>query len=1692
MAKQKRLNTNLVAFLTVMGMIVTVSVVGLIIWQGTQRDPEALAQEARERAEAGDLVMAARNYLRAYRASDDEEPKYLLSSANCWLELGEIGTWSSVLREAHTAQPSDPIWLAAILEGMWQIQEIRGRGLGPDWEQSRRDDADALLALRENDPLALASKALALWNLGGEDDVDAANEAAAKAYEVAPQDPRAIAANLARGERELRERVRLARQRGAPRSQTEKMLQEWTRERDQLLAAAVQANPDHARLVSQYARVLGDEARQKAAEGQREEAERLLAEADAVIEKSLAANPGDALLHLAKGRHLGVRFDIDRENMSPEEARQLLASVDDHAARSLQLDPALYDAYLLRADLQLVIPGENGEPARPASVRYPAALDLLQQAAADTVSLWKTNLRARLTDPFRLRLLREGFTTAMRYLVEAEDQSAAQEILKRAEDFLVDAQTKYPEDPLTYYTQGELAVARGDRTEAIKAFDTADQKTQSVMGAAGFYWLREVRVPMLPSERLAALYYAEGQLGAAEQYADQALAQYEQEAGSPPPVSLVLLRAELYTRLEQYEPAHEFLEEYTRVYPENQDLRTRLAVVLGKLGRDAEAAREAAEVPATDVSGWSRKFRISVEREDYEGAEAALRAILDDPQSSEESRGAAERTMVALQMQRAGSAAEAQDYDRSAAILRDLLRSPKPTDQQWRQALRAYVAAMSEAERRDEARAEVESLLADPPREGQSLILRQHLVLVSEEDPVKRDEQLLALIAENPDPMARAQEYYTHYAGRENYARAAEYLVEMRKLAPGDMALLEREFRVRLVLGEFDTAAELLLELSRYDEGRGLDRVGGATYRGQLALARGEVENAIREYQVALRELPKNADLEVELARAYLIAGRSAEGLEALKRAAEINPRSFEAHRLSMLAYEQRAAQSFGAEQQEYEARVAEHLAQAEKLDPQHPDVLALRERVAQRDAPEEALVACQQRWREDPNDVANALRMGRLFARLGPRVAAGQAGASELRQQADAFFRAAIGKLTGPQQLRMAPNLAAYHAAIADTLSGEALLRQVVEAQVAPGEKVQAQLILARFFDFAGAASSAERSFQAAQRLAQSAEDPEQRKELERRVGLEFMGFYKRQRSPAQVVEVCRWVLDRLDLELRDQQTLRAELIEALLNAGRVADAEAEIDRYRELYGADDLAGLLARAQLRLLRNDRAGAEEDLNMVLVKNPAHGWARFARGTLALQRGKYEAARADLEEAKKLVRQTPLLLSVHDRLASLYGRTGELDLAERELRAQLELLEGEAASGIEMQNVLTKLVRLLYDRARQFDRAQRLISEYMERYPQDAIWPYEMGQLLESKAESEIEQARRAARRNNSGEERERKAAAKQACSAAAGYYARAAEKSGADSVGAGAALSAQMRALTKADRPREAITVFEGWPGGRPPPLGRLEAAKAYGELGEVEAARNQWEQALLETANYSSSAGRSVVAELRKALGDPAAEQMLRGLLGSQPEGSMVSIRLQLLLGGQLLASRQDEAALQALEQVTQAVRAGTPEQSEASLLYAQALQRSGQEKAAHDVYRGMLQTTPDSVVALNNLAYSLVTSEGDLYRPKEAKAYAERLWLLAGGLQNAATILDTVGWVYFKNDEPELAAAALEESLSLDSEGNPTAYLHLGEVYKSMGRTAEARTTLSRGLNLAESRDDQESLEAIPKFEEALRTLR
>ncbi len=1701
MAKQKKLNTNLVAFLTVMGMVATVSVVTLIIWQATRRNPEVFERKAQQFETGGDLRKAANSYRQAYIASNEEEQRYLLEAARCVFELGDLANWRALLHAAHVNQPSDPVWLTALLDGFWEFQMLTGRSLGEGMEQLRRDYAASLLEVQPDNVLALVSHARAEWALGAPGETGAADDEVRRAVELAPTEPRVAITRVMLHERESRTALRAAQTRGATRDELAEMSENGLRERFEILAAAAEQRTDSPPLLVRLEYVAEEYARLLISRQRESEAGEVLARCRPILTSGLEENPDDADLPLAMAQHLRLSLGLDYDDLSHEQREERMAEIARYASDAQERDPAVFSAYAIQAEMARMSAGPDPDQPRPLSERYSAALDIFEQAAQDTLMLWQENIRAQYTEARRLRMLHDALATAVDYFERSADRAARAAILERAQVFLDDAQTKYPDQAVTHYMMGEFARIQEDVRAAITAFEAAQQKAQSFQAPPPIYW-GTLGITKLPIEHLAELYLKEGQIGEAQRNALQGMQLYEQGLGRTPPLGLIQTTAEILSRLDRLPQAIEVLERYQPSYPNDDRLATALAVARARAGQTERAQEQVEALTGGDLVSQYRRAQILLAQDDLVAAEQTLQNMLDTFEMEDAQRNLTVDTLARTRLRMARKFVQNDDHTAAEQVLHGLIEDPLPADGRIREALTLYVQVMIDADRHSPGREYLAQLDQNPPRPNMQRVLRQHTLFLSEEDTQARDEQMLALIAENEDAQARVQEFYSFYISRDEFGKAAPYLAELRELDPNNTSYTEREFNLQLVLEDFDAAANLLVELSQYDDGRGLDRAGGATYRAQLALARDGAEGAetaITEYQTALRELPKDADLEVELGRAFLLANRMTEGIEALERAVALNPHQFEARRLLILAYERRANEAFEEDERaRYEAKITEHLDVARKLWPREPEVLAAVQRTREREAPLTAITTARAAWEAAPEDPQKANALGRLYARVASTLSGDPSAEARTQlEQADSFFHAALDTLTEMPQLQLARSASAFYLGAGQIDTGEQVLREVLDQQTG-GFKVRAQLLLATYLSEAGVVDAAEREFQEAQRMAHAeVVEPEERAMLDRQVGLAFIEFYKRNDLNAQVVEVCRWLLDRLGPTSEGIRSVRLQLIEGLLTTDALTDAESEIEQYLRDFGAQDLGGLMARAQLRLQRNRRMAAMEDLDQILRLDPKQVWARYTRGTLAAQRGQHDRALEDLLEARSLIRSPNMLFEVHDRLARVYARTGQLDLAERELRAQLDMLGDAEQSAAARQQVIAKIVRLLYVQGKQFDRAQQLISEYMERYPSEATWPYELGALFESRAQSLEAQAARATAQNDTRRAGELKQQARDSYEAAAPYFQRAAERAGqANPRALDTSTVARVRVLTNADRAREALDVIANYPLPRLSAAAQVEAAKALMAVGDDSAAQARWRNALTDTVQRSSSLAGVVLNQMRAAMidahgsedGNARIEALLRELNDGVPTSSPASLRLRLLLASNLANRGANESAIPMLRDLVAEAAPRTSERVEAMLLLARAQDEAGDTAAAVQTYRDLLAQMPRHIIAMNNLAYLLVTGDGDLYRPQEARTYAERLWPLVSGDPAGAVILDTVGWVFFKNEDYDLAAAALEESLGLDDESNPTTYLHLGQVYLAQHRDVEAERVLSRGLTLAREGAGRDADELIPQFEAEL----
>jgi len=1673
MATQKRLNKNLVTFLTVMGMVVIVSVVVLVIRQQSRRDPELLAQGARDSRQAGDLDEAARRFMRAWDASEQRpEPntKYAIEAAGCLYEMGDLGSWRGLLEKVSAKMPNDATVLTTLLEGLWRMQEITG---GVSWADAWRDTGDKLAKLDGQSVLALTSTARGLWELGGAENEATADRLAQQALEQAPHDPRVAATYTVYLQRKAQAETNAALQAGGRLSDYDRINRKFIGDLLSIMGPPVEEHPGDSALVTDYVDYLQFEARRADSAGDTARATELFAKAGEALRRAIevtAAQPSPDL-YLALARYEREQFERAHKNLTAAEAapfRDEIDRIDADARRAIELDAAMYDAYILRAELvQRFAVGPQGEELL-LSERMDKALELLETAKDQTLTLRSLRVILRRLD--RLLMLRAAFDVAM----ASELQAAAggrggPPTLARAEAFLEEARSRFPEEPLTFYMQGQMEIAKGDAVSAIATLQQAHQKAVATRwvqdNGQARYWFAYLRVSRLPSEQLALLYAQRSQYGEAQRWSELAMREFR-AAGALPPPTLAATYAEMLRQVGKPEDALALVDEYRPRYPDDQSLAAVRVGILADLGRKEEAKTAAGGIKGEGVGMDLWRVQKAVDLGDFASAEQTLRAVL---------------------------------------------KNDAATDEQFREALQRLIGVLDQTHRRKDARELVQQLKADPPRGGLQRILERLELALSVDDPATLtpeqqkdlDAKLLALMAQTPNALARAQEYYQFYAARGDWEQALPYLEEMRKQMPAEIRLTEEEFRVRLRLRQFERLGELLAALSKHDEGKGLDHAGGAVYRGDLALSKGDATQAIAEYRQAEQQVQAKSDeLEVKLARAYLVAGgRIAEGLDALNRAVEINPRSFEAQRLLREVYRQKAAESFGAEKAENEKGAKDAQDKAIKLNPDDPVVVAWKKEAAEELDPLTAVAEREKKRASSPDDTDNLLRLGDLLIRAWRQA---DDGADESARQnvlaaAERFFPEVLFTATGDSQSRLARSAAEFYSLAKRADEGATLLRRLIEQRSGEG-RVEVQVLLAMFFEALGNPDAAEREYQQAQRLVRDAtQDAAARRRLELNVGMALIRFHQRQRRLDKVVEACRWLLDRLGSDAALAATVkdvRLTLIESLYSAGQLSDAEAEVGDYLKAY-PDDPKGLSARAQLYLRKNERDLAEKDLARVLEKDPENVLALYSRGRLWLERGKYDKAREDLSRAEKVIDREPRLEpDVRRQLASLYVRTRQYDLAVTELLGLWDALEKQGGRAEQVQQVVRQWARLLYKPLDQFDQAQRRIAEYMEKHPTEAMWPMELGRLFEMQGANAEQEARNAKQRGDAAKERERNEAARQSYSSAATYYQRAAERAGEKAVqDRTAAVIARLGALNRAGRGSEVLDAFgktdfaqlpEQFRGEARTRMG-MEAAKAHLAAGATDAAEKQWLQSLRDACGQNIALAGDVAVELRGAYRDRPgeAEALLRRAVEGTAPDEPLGRCLRILLATHLCLTGNGAGALPLLSEALAKVSKGTPEQLSALLTRAQAQDMTGDKEGSVRSYKEILTDYPDNQTALNNLAYTLVESPPPLYAPAEALKYAERLRGLLSSLnENAGTMLDTIGWVYFHNNEADAlgrAISKLEEALSVG--GPSTAVcLHLAQAYQKANRIADARAVLNQGLEAAiqaRNADDVRQLE-------------
>lgn len=830
MARQKTLNKNLVAFVTVMGMLLIISVVALATRQQTRRDPEIFATSARQFESAQDFERAIERYLRAFEASkrrNEVDVKYLVDASRCAYRIGMIGEAMQYLAAAHTQQPDDASVLEAQLERFWELSFYP---IGVNLWPTIREAATELLKLNENHTFALValSEALRVMQTADPAYERQSKEAIDKAIQLDPNNPR-VAMIVAR--RSLSRIVELRQQIAQGRAPADVAQQIQTEQEKAIatLEASLQANPDDTKLIVQLAQTFLDSEKPE--------------QAGELVERSVKSRPDDPELLAALGRFRLRGLAEKRATLTVDEQKAMIASAREPLAAAVSIDPALYEIYVDLARLALMDADPNADIQADLARRYSAALDIYEEGMKKTIGL--KSLRAELNKISRPIIYYEAFRVALGYSREITDPRQKQIALTRMKRIVDDTAAQYPDLPMTYLLQGEMAMSSGDTRVAQLSYLKAEEKSRD----------SNRMVYRLACEQLSYLYRDVGELGTALRYAEAAI-QANQRDRIESSARLMLTYAQLLLAMDKAQEAYDVAVMLREKYPTDENVVSALAASLGKLGRNAEAERL---LQSSAASG---------------GDEARADMI---------------RAKLAFSE---GNYEEAMQF--STNVLRE---NPRQRD-----VLSMYIACAAQLERQEEARAFLKSLRDALPEDGSRLMYDAFDVVLAEKDENKRAAELRKIVDQMPDELARLRESYNLYIAVNDLENAKGELLKLEKLTGDEPAIIEEKFTLALRLQDIPTATEASARLSRMNA----DRCNGARYRAQLAMATEKWTDAIRELRTTLTVFPNDSRLRYNLAYCLLKSGTgNDEAIALLRSAIESNPTLLAAYKMLYEVLEQ-------------------------------------------------------------------------------------------------------------------------------------------------------------------------------------------------------------------------------------------------------------------------------------------------------------------------------------------------------------------------------------------------------------------------------------------------------------------------------------------------------------------------------------------------------------------------------------------------------------------------------------------------------------------------------------------------------------------------------------------------------------------------------------------------------------------
>ena len=127
-----------------------------------------------------------------------------------------------------------------------------------------------------------------------------------------------------------------------------------------------------------------------------------------------------------------------------------------------------------------------------------------------------------------------------------------------------------------------------------------------------------------------------------------------------------------------------------------------------------------------------------------------------------------------------------------------------------------------------------------------------------------------------------------------------------------------------------------------------------------------------------------------------------------------------------------------------------------------------------------------------------------------------------------------------------------------------------------------------------------------------------------------------------------------------------------------------------------------------------------------------------------------------------------------------------------------------------------------------------------------------------------------------------------------------------------------------------------------------------------------------------------------------------------------------------------------------------------------------------AKQVYEATLKLEPNNAVVLNNLAFLLAETGGDL---DDALTKAQRAKQLLPGLFE---ISDTLGWIYLKKNLADNAIDIFKDLVAKEP-SHSTYRFHLGMAYSQKGDKTKALEQLKEALKYNPSKEEKEKIQQL-----------